>query len=82
MEHLSVEEIIKYVTANKVDSETLNLLSKVNGHIRNCPTCREKISAYECINEELKKEVFENGFDLNHFDDLIRIEKEFSGEHY
>lgn len=82
MEHLSVEEIIKYVTANKVDSETLDLLSKVNGHIRICPACREKVGAYECVNEAIEKEVFENSFDLEHFDDLTKKEKEFSAEYY
>ena len=52
MEHLSVEEIIKYVTVNNVDKETLDLLSKVNGHIRNCSSCKEKVDSYESINDE------------------------------
>lgn len=82
MKHLSIEEIIEYVTANKVDSETLDLLSKVNGHIRVCPACREKVSAFECVSEALENEVFEDGFDLDCFEDLIKTEKEFSGEYY
>ncbi|MBQ8762725.1 MAG: hypothetical protein IJZ07_01300 [Clostridia bacterium] len=75
MEHLSVEEIIKYVTANKVDNETLDLLSKVNGHIRNCSSCKEKVNSFECINDEIKKAVLENNFDLNIIDDLIKTKK-------
>lgn len=82
MEHLSIEEIIKYVTSNKVNRETLDLLSKVNGHIRNCPLCKEKVASYETINDEIKKEILENGFDLNHIDDLIKIKKNISKEHY
>lgn len=82
MEHLTIEEIIKYVTASRVDGETLKLLSKANGHIRNCTLCKEKIDSYETINDELKKEVPENGFDLNHVDDLIKIKKNISIEHY
>ena len=74
MEHLSIEEIIKYVTSSKVNIETLDLLSKVNGHIRNCPSCKEKVDSYENINDE----ILENGFDLNHIDDLIKIKKNIS----
>ena len=82
MEHLTVEEIIKYVTANKVDRETVDLLSKVNGHIRTCPACEEGVSAFECVNEALEKATFENDLDLNNFDELIKTEREFSGEYY
>ncbi len=80
LKHLSIEEIIKYVTANKVDKETLDLLSKVNGHIRNCPSCKEKVVAYETVNDEFKKETVENGLELNHIDDLIEIEKSINNE--
>ena len=78
MEHLSIEEIIKYVTVTTVDKETLELLSKVNGHIRNCSSCKEKIDSYESINDELKKIANEYGFDLNHISDLIKIKKKIS----
>ncbi len=82
MEHLSIEEIIKYVTADKVDNETLNLLSKVNGHIRNCQLCREKVESYECINDEFKKGNFENSFDLNQINDLIKRRKNINKNYY
>lgn len=81
MEHLSIEEIINYVTADKVDNRTLDLLSKVNGHIRNCPTCRKLVSSYELINDELKKEALKTELDWDYFNDLIQekqnIEKDF-----
>lgn len=80
MEHLSIEEIIKYVTVNNVDKETLDLLSKVNGHIRSCSSCKEKVDSYESINDELKKVTNENGFDLNHLSDLIKIKKNIINE--
>ena len=32
--------------------------------------------------DEIKKEILENGFDLNHIDDLIKIKKNISKEHY
>lgn len=60
MEHLTVEEIIKYTMADKIDEETLNLLAKVNGHIRKCPECKEKIEAYEMFNEKIIEEACNN----------------------
>ena len=82
LEHLSLEEILKYVTANKLDSETLDLFSKVNGHIRKCSSYKEKINSFETINEELKKIVLTNDFDLNQLDDLIEIKNSTSNENY
>lgn len=82
LEHLSTEEIIKYATASKINKETLELLSKVNCHIRKCPSCKEKVVAFETVNDELKKEVTKNGFDLNHINDLIRIKEDNVKEHY
>lgn len=70
-----MEEIIKYVTSNKVDKETLDLLSKVNGHIRNCLPCREKVNACECLNDEFIKEGLKGDFDLNQISDLIKIKE-------
>lgn len=80
LEHLNIEEIISYVTANKVDMETLDLLSKVNGHIRTCNECREKVLSFETINDEIKKDIYEKGLDLNHISDLIKIKENISNE--
>lgn len=82
MTHLSIEEIIKYVTATKVDNETLDLLSKVNVHIRTCPSCREKLESYERVNDEFKKTGLQDGFNLNQSDDLNKIKKFVSKEQY
>ena len=80
MEHLSIDEIIQYVTVTKGNRETLELMSKVNGHIRGCSVCKEKVNAYEMVNDEIKKEIDENGLDLNRIDDLIKINKEIDNE--
>lgn len=81
LEHLSIDEIINYITANKVNMETLDLLSKVNGHIRTCCECREKVLAFETVNDELKKDMYEKGLDLNHISDLIKIKENIGNEH-
>lgn len=74
MEHLSIEEILNYVSATKINDETLELFSKVNGHIRNCPSCKKKINALELANEELENEFLVESLELDHLDDLIKIE--------
>lgn len=53
LKHLTIEEIVKYVTANKVDIETLSLLSDVNAHLRECEECKKKIDAYQTLNDQL-----------------------------
>lgn len=82
MEHLSIEEIIKYVTVNKVDKETLDLLSKVNGHIRICSFCREKVASFERVSDELKKVLLQNDFDFNHTNDSVEIKNSISNSRY
>lgn len=65
MEHLSISDVINYVTASKVDRETLDLMSKVNFHIRSCSACREKIEAFEAaeldFDLEIEKDFQEKG---------------------
>lgn len=75
LEHLSIEEIIEYVTANKVSKETLDLMSRVNGHIRICSSCREKIESYERINEKLIKESLIGDSSFNDVDEIIKMKK-------
>ncbi len=52
MEHLSAEEIIDFVTSNRLDSETLRLASKVNAHISSCEDCRTQVNRYQAIYDE------------------------------
>lgn len=80
MEHLGIDEIIQYVTVTKVNKETLDLMSKVNGHIRSCSVCKEKVNAYEMVNDEIKKEIDENCLDLDRIDNLIKIKKDILNE--
>ncbi len=77
MKHLSVEEIIKYVTASKLDSQTLDLLSDVNAHVRECEVCREKVQAFQTMSDQLydsyiKQQEYEMAFEKDAlFDEKI-----------
>lgn len=43
MTHLTVEEIIEFVSFDKLNAETLALSTKVNEHIWSCPSCLKKV---------------------------------------
>lgn len=55
MKHLTVEEMIDFVSFNKLDNEFLSLASKVNTHILRCDECREKVTAFQMVYDELVK---------------------------
>lgn len=55
MKHLTVDEMIDFVSFNKLDSESLALASKVNAHIFDCHTCRKKVESFQIIYDELVK---------------------------
>ncbi len=60
MEHLSFEEITKYVEANKASEETFSLIAKVNNHIRECNECGEKVTAFERVYDMIRVSALEN----------------------
>ena len=55
MKHLTVDEMIDFVSFNKLDNESLALAAKVNAHIFECADCRKKISAFQTVYDELIK---------------------------
>ena len=54
MTHLTVDEIITFVSMEKLDTEGIELLKKVNEHIRECPECMRKVQAYQLVYDELE----------------------------
>ncbi len=53
MTHLSVEEIIDFVSFNELSKDTIDLSAKVNQHICSCPKCFETVSAFQMVYDEL-----------------------------
>lgn len=51
--HLTIEEIIDFVSFESINEESLRLASRVNGHIRECEECRRAVSAFGEVYEEL-----------------------------
>lgn len=53
MKHLTVDEIIDFVSFDRIDSETLAMAASVNSHIRNCNDCMRKVRAFQLVYDEL-----------------------------
>lgn len=49
MEHLSVEEIIRFVSLSSLDEEAMELSERVSRHIRDCDECRERLYSFQLI---------------------------------
>ncbi len=54
MTHLTVDEIIEFVSFNALNKENLALAAKVNGHIRSCKSCFEKVSSFQTVYDKLR----------------------------
>lgn len=55
MTHLTVDEIIDFVSISKMDIGSMELASRVNTHIRGCDDCLKKVRAFQLIYDELTK---------------------------
>lgn len=55
MEHLTVDEIIEFVSLTEFNSKSLSLSATVNGHIRKCGKCLELVRAFQLIYDEFSR---------------------------
>lgn len=53
MKHLTVDEMIDFVSFEKIDNGIIDLASKVNTHILKCESCRKETLAFQIIYDEL-----------------------------
>lgn len=49
MNHLTVDEMIRFVSLTELNQEAVTLCAAVNGHIRKCESCREQVRAFQQI---------------------------------
>jgi hypothetical protein len=54
MKHLTVDEMIDFVSFETVDPKTLANASKVTTHIRGCSQCLRRVQAFQMVYDELK----------------------------
>lgn len=55
MKHLTIDEMIAFVSISELDTASLELASRVNTHIVKCDLCRSKVSAFQEVFDELNK---------------------------
>lgn len=52
MKHLTVDEIIRFVSLRKLDKEAMELCAAVNGHICQCPKCFKTVRAFQMLADQ------------------------------
>lgn len=52
MKHLTVDEIIEFVSLTELNSEAIKLSASVNGHIRECEKCLTLVRSFQMIYDE------------------------------
>lgn len=52
MDHLTIDQIIDFVSMDALTEQTLALAASVNGHIRKCPQCLQLVRAFQMIYDE------------------------------
>lgn len=52
MMHLTIDEIIEFVSIGKITDDTILTIQNVNSHIAKCDECREKVEAFTAVYDE------------------------------
>lgn len=55
MSHLTVDEIIQFVSMRELNKENVALSASVNGHIRNCESCIRLVRAFRTVHDEFAR---------------------------
>ena len=52
MKHITVDEIIRFVSLTELNDEAVALAADVNAHIAGCDKCLELVNAFQLIYDE------------------------------
>lgn len=55
MKHLTVDEIIDFVSMTELNNEAIQLSGAVNGHVRKCEKCLNLVRAFQMIYDEFSE---------------------------
>lgn len=55
MKHLTVDEILNFVSLTELNNESIELSAAVNGHIRKCKKCLKLVRAFQMIYDEFSR---------------------------
>ncbi len=62
MKHVTVDEMIAFVSMDTMDEASLELASKVTTHIRSCTRCKGTLRAFQLICDEMTAMGNRSGF--------------------
>lgn len=55
MDHLTLDDVINFVSLTEINDESMKLISKVNDHIAQCSECREMVRSFQTVYDELNR---------------------------
>lgn len=76
MKHLSIDEIIEFVSLTEENKDADKILEKVNGHICRCGACLQKVRAFQMIYDEFMSFGKESNYREYMLDNLQDVEIE------
>lgn len=53
MDHLTLDDIIEFVSLTEINDESMQLIARVNSHIAVCRECRELVRSFQLVYDEL-----------------------------
>ena len=82
MNHLSVDDIIKFVSMTELNDEALALSACVTAHIRECDECLELVRSFQLIYDEFTRLKSEKTFKKYLIEDanLEKLSNEISND--
>lgn len=55
MDHLTLDDIIEFVSLTEINDESMQLISAVNTHIAECGECRALVRSFQTVYDELAR---------------------------
>lgn len=76
MKHLTVDEILDFVSLTELDARSIELSAVVNGHIGKCEKCLELVRSFQMIYDEFVRLNVSGNFKCFLADNISEIKKE------
>ncbi len=73
--HLTIDEIIEFVSAEKLNAESVSLFASVNDHIRECSKCFELVKDFQLIYDEFSRMAQNSSFREYLQEEVVREKK-------
>ena len=65
MNHLTLDEIIDFVSLTEINEESIQFMGKVNAHIAQCRECRELVRSYQLVYDEVVRTACRDDLGVN-----------------